>query len=62
MEHIDETPPEGFEPQVDAQPQSPGIYVNPGDIVLDDETIEVDDSAESGDADDGDDDAEDDEE
>lgn len=57
----DQTPPEGFEPQVPlAETQEPVIEERPPDLIADAEEISDEEAqGESGDADDGDDEAED---
>lgn len=56
----DQTPPKGYEPQVEQTPQNPRVYEKPDDLISDaDEVSDEDAKNESGDADDGDDDAED---
>lgn len=54
----DQTPPEGFEPQVEQVPQDPGVYEQPGGLVddVEAEPMAAAAQAESGAADDGDDD------
>lgn len=54
---VDQTPPLGFEPQVEIAGTQPGVYVEPGDLIADAEAERDDDpevEAEPGHAEDDD--------